>query len=86
MNASLLAGIHLNGGRPVYGSTDDLLDNQFAKAADMRPLYESLTTFLKKHFPNSAVLRKSQHSAIGGDAIRYWPAGRISVDIAARRA
>ena len=39
MDASLLAGIHANGGKPAYASTDDLLDNQFAKAAVMRPLY-----------------------------------------------
>ena len=38
MNASLLAGIYLNNGKPVYGSTDELLDNQFAKAADLKPL------------------------------------------------
>ena len=31
MNASLLAGIYLNNGKPVYGSTDELLDNQFAR-------------------------------------------------------
>jgi len=64
MNASLLAGIHLNGGRPVYGSTDDLLDNQFAKAADMRPLYESFTAFVKKHFPDSTVLPKKTYVSI----------------------
>ena len=64
MNASLLAGIHLNGGRPVYGNTDDLLDNQFAKAADMRPLYEFLTTFIKKHFPDSSVLPKKTYVSI----------------------
>lgn len=32
MNASLLTGIYLNNGKPVYGSTDELLDNQLAKA------------------------------------------------------
>jgi predicted transport protein len=64
MNASLLAGIHLNGGRPVYGSTDDLLDNQFAKAAEMRSLYESLTAFVKKHFPNSTVLPKKTYVSV----------------------
>lgn len=64
MNASLLAGIYLNNGKPVYGSTDDLLDNQFAKAADMRPLYESLTAFVKKHFPNSSVLPKKTYVSI----------------------
>ena len=64
MNASLLAGIYLNNGKPVYGNTDDLLDNQFAKAADMRALYESFTAFAKKHFPNSTVLPKKTYVSI----------------------
>ena len=64
MNASLLAGIYLNNGKPVYGNTDDLLDNQFAKAADMRPLYEAFTAFAKKHFPNSSVLPKKTYVSI----------------------
>jgi len=64
MNASLLAGIYLNNGQPVYGNTDDLLDNQFARAADMRPLYESLTAFAKKHFPGSSVLPKKTYVSI----------------------
>ena len=64
MNASLLAGIHLNNGRPVYGSTADLLDNQFAKARDMRSVYESFTAFVSKHFPNSTVLPKKTYVSI----------------------
>ena len=64
MNASLLAGIYLNNGKPVYGNTDDLLDNQFVKAADMRSLYESFTAFAKKHFPNSTVLPKKTYVSI----------------------
>lgn len=64
MNASLLAGIYLNEGKPVYGSTEDLLDNQFAKAADMRSLYESFTVFAKKHFPNSTVLPKKTYVSV----------------------
>lgn len=64
MNASLLTGVHLNGGRPVYGSTDDLLNNQFTRAVEMRPLYNSLTSFLKKHFPNSTVLPKKTYVSI----------------------
>lgn len=64
MNASLLAGIYLNNGKPVYGNTDDLLDNQFAKAADMRPLYELFIAFAKKHFPNSSVLPKKTYVSI----------------------
>ncbi|MBK9155058.1 MAG: DUF4287 domain-containing protein [Chloracidobacterium sp.] len=64
MNASLLAGIHANGGNPVYGSTDDLLDNQFAKAAEMRPLFEEFIAFVKKNFPQSSVLPKKTYVSI----------------------
>ncbi len=64
MNASLLTGIYLNDGKPVYGSTDDLLENQFAKAADMKPLYEVFTAFVQKHFPNSTVLPKKTYVSI----------------------
>ena len=64
MNASLLAGIYLNNGQPVYGNTDDLLDNQFAKAADMRPLYELFTAFAKKHFPGCTVLPKKTYVSV----------------------
>lgn len=64
MNASLLAGIYLNNGQPVYGNTDDLLDNQFAKAADMRPLYELFIAFAKKHFPGCTVLPKKTYVSV----------------------
>ncbi len=64
MNASLLAGIHANGGKTVYASTDDLLENQFAKAADMRPLYDALMDFVKKNFPASTVLPKKTYVSI----------------------
>lgn len=64
MNASLLAGIYLNGGKPVYGSTDDLLENQFAKAEAMRELYESVINFVKQNFPGAAVLPKKTYVSI----------------------
>lgn len=64
MNASLLTGIYVNGGKPVYGSTEDLLENQFAKAEAMRPLYKAFTAFAKKHFPNSTVLPKKTYVSI----------------------
>lgn len=64
MNASLLAGIHANGGKPVYASTDDLLENQFAKAADMRPLYDAFIAFVAKHFPASSVLPKKTYVSV----------------------
>ena len=64
MNASLLAGIHANGGKPVYQSTDALLENQFAKAAEMRPLYEHFLAFVAGNFPNSSVLPKKTYVSI----------------------
>lgn len=64
MNASLLAGIHANGGKLVYQSTDNLLEIQFAKSADMRPLYEAFLEFVTKNFPASTVLPKKTYGSI----------------------
>ncbi len=64
MDASLLAGIHVNGGKPVYQSTDGLLESQFAKAVEMRPLYEAFLKLVKKQFPNSTVLPKKTYISV----------------------
>lgn len=64
MNASLLAGIHANGGKPVYASTDDLLENQFAKAGEMRSLYEAFIEFVRKNFPAATVLPKKTYVSV----------------------
>ncbi len=64
MNASLLAGIHANGGKPVYASTDDLLEAQFAKAADMRALYEEFVSFIGKNFPSASILPKKTYVSV----------------------
>jgi hypothetical protein len=64
MNASLLGGIHANGGKPVYASTTDLLDNQFAKAAEMRPLYEAFTAFVAANFPTASILPKKTYVSV----------------------
>jgi hypothetical protein len=64
MQASLLAGIRANGGKPVYQSTDNLLDAQFSKAGEMEPLYRSFIEFVQKHFPNSKVLPKKTYISI----------------------
>jgi Domain of unknown function (DUF5655)/Domain of unknown function (DUF4287) len=64
MNASLLAGIHANGGKLVYQSTDNLLDDQFAKAPDMRPLYEEFVAFIAKNFPNATFLPKKTYVSV----------------------
>ncbi len=64
MHASLLAGMHANGGKPVYGSTDSLLDDQFAKAADLRPLYDAFVAFIAKNFPNATLLPKKTYVSV----------------------
>ena len=48
MNASLLAGIYLNGGKPVYANEADLLANQFGKNEDMKQLFEQLQKAILK--------------------------------------
>jgi hypothetical protein len=48
----------------LYGSTDDLLDNQFAKAAEMKPLYEAFTAFARKHFRIRLCCRKKTYVSI----------------------
>ncbi len=64
MNASLLAGIHANGGKPVYADTGDLLEAQFAKAPEMRPLYESFIAFVSKNFPGASSLPKKTYVSV----------------------
>ncbi len=64
MHASLLAGIHANGGKPVYASTDGLLDAQFAKGAEMRPLYEAFVSFIATHFPPATFLPKKTYVSV----------------------
>lgn len=64
MNASLLAGIHANGGKPVYADTGDLLEAQFSKAAGMRDLYEAFIAFVTKNFPAVTVLPKKTYVSI----------------------
>ncbi|MGB7202085.1 MAG: DUF5655 domain-containing protein [Pyrinomonadaceae bacterium] len=64
MQASLLAGIHANGGKPVYASTDDLLENQFAKAADMRAIYDAFVGFVANNFPAATILPKKTYVSV----------------------
>lgn len=48
MNANLLMGIYTNDGKPVYSSEQNLLDNQFEKYQEMRPLFEELQNAILK--------------------------------------
>lgn len=64
MQASMLAGIHANGGKPIYQSTDGLLDAQFGKNEDMRPLYDEFVAFISKNFTNATMLPKKTYVSV----------------------
>lgn len=64
MNAALLGGIHANGGKRVYADTNDLLENQFAKAGEMRELYDAFMAFVATRFPSSSVLPKKTYVSV----------------------
>ncbi|HMT08301.1 MAG TPA: DUF5655 domain-containing protein [Pyrinomonadaceae bacterium] len=64
MQASMLAAIQANGGKPVYQSTDGLLDDQFGKNEDMRPLYDEFVAFISKNFPDATFLPKKTYVSV----------------------
>lgn len=61
MNASLLVGIYLNNGQPVYGSQDELLENQVSKYELWRPLFESVSKKIITQFPDSTMIPKKTY-------------------------
>ena len=89
MNASLLAGIFLNNGKPVYGDTSELLENQFTKAPSMWPLYQAFIELVQKNFPEAAILPKKTYVSVLGKrefaAINVKPKElRIGLDLGDR--
>jgi predicted transport protein len=61
MNASLLAGIYFNNGKPVYGSEENLLENQFAKCEEMRSLFGKVSSEILKQFPGAQMIPKKTY-------------------------
>lgn len=61
LQAQLLAGLYLNNGKPVYQNESSLLDNQFTKCEEMRPLYGSVSEMILKHFPDAQVIPKKTY-------------------------
>jgi predicted transport protein len=75
LQASLLAGLYLNNGQPVYQNETSLLDNQFAKCEDMRPLYNSVSEKILKAFPDTQLIPKKTYLSF--TAIREFAAINI---------
>lgn len=61
LQASLLTGLYLNNGKPVYQNENALLDNQFAKAEAMRPLYEAVSEKILSQFPDTQLIPKKTY-------------------------
>jgi hypothetical protein len=61
MQASLLAGLFLNNGKPVYQNELSLLDNQFAKCEDMRPIYNEVAEKILKWYPDAQLIIKKTY-------------------------
>lgn len=61
LQASLLAGLYLNNGKPVYQNVTSLLDNQFAKCEEMRPLYNAVSEKILKTFPDAQLIPKKTY-------------------------
>lgn len=61
LQATLLAGLYLNDGKPFYQNEDNLLENQFAKCADMRGLFDELTALILKTYPDTQLIPKKTY-------------------------
>lgn len=61
MQAQLLAGLYLNNGQPVYQNENALLNNQFAKAEAMRPLFEAVSEKILELFTGTQLIPKKTY-------------------------
>lgn len=61
MNASMLAGIYLNEGKAVYGSQDELLENQLSKCEIWRSLFENVYQRIIDRFPDTVMVPKKTY-------------------------
>jgi hypothetical protein len=75
LQASLLAGLYLNNGKPVYQNESNLLDNQFVKCEAMRPLYDAVSEKILSLFPDTQLIPKKTY--LSYTAIREFAAINI---------
>jgi predicted transport protein len=61
LQASLLAGLYLNNGKPVYQNESNLLDNQFVKCEIMRPVFDAVSKKILKLFPDTQLIPKKTY-------------------------
>jgi hypothetical protein len=61
LQAQLIAGIHLNQGRPVYIDQDGLLESHLNKSQSMRALFTSISHRLLAEFPVAQLIPKKTY-------------------------
>lgn len=61
LQATLLTGLYLNNGKPVYQNEGNLLDNQFAKCEEMRLLFNTVSEMILKNFPDTQIIPKKTY-------------------------
>lgn len=66
MQAQFVAGIFLNNGNPVYGNEQNLLENQFARDNNLRPLFEEIHKRIIKGFQGVQLIPKKTYLSFTG--------------------
>ncbi len=75
LQATLLAGLYLNNGKPVYQNENNLLDSQFAKCEEMRPLYDAVSEKIISLFTDTQLIPKKTY--LSYTAVREFAAINI---------
>jgi hypothetical protein len=66
IQASLLAGLYLNEGKPVYMDRDRLLEDQFRYCKTTRPLFDSIAEKIFNQFYDAKLIPKKNYLSFAG--------------------
>ena len=61
MQAQFVAGIYLNNGNVVFQNETNLLETQFAKCEDMRPIFDYVSERILQEFPGTQLIAKKTY-------------------------
>jgi hypothetical protein len=75
MQAQFVAGIYFNNGDPVYINENALLENQFEKCRDMRPLFDAVSENIITTFTGTQLIPKKTYLSF--TAVREFAAMNI---------
>jgi predicted transport protein len=72
LQATFITGIYLNNGNPVYMNENALLENQFLKCPEIRPLFENISEKIISSFQGTQLIPKKTYLSF--TAIREFAA------------